>query len=129
MKRRVGTFAKVDNPGKNETFGGVVAATNPDCEVCGQNHPFELPPKLLQAALAKKLVVFAGTGISTESRQVFPDTFAKGIAAELRGSGEGLNFPELMSAYEERFGRGELHEDLTCARIGSKLGLTWQADG
>lgn len=78
------------------------------CSDCGGDHPFELPPELLKAALKKKLVIFAGAGVSTESRRVFPQTFAEEIAGELGGTVGDRTFPEVMTSYEDKFGRRQL---------------------
>ncbi len=82
--------------------------TSCDCSVCGQDHPFDLPQELLTAALGHKLVVFAGAGISTESRRAMGDTFADRVAMELGEPIGGRTFPQLMTAYEGRFGRPQL---------------------
>ncbi len=78
------------------------------CVVCGENHPFELPEELVTSALDGKLVVFAGAGVSTESRRVGRPTFAESIAVELGHKTLGSTFPQLMSEYQDRFGRAKL---------------------
>jgi hypothetical protein len=93
---------------ENSGLQSVSAPDHSVCEICGQDHPFELPPRVLKAALSRKLVLFAGAGISTESRRVFPDTFAEVIADRLETNAASLTFPHLMSAFEETFGRAEL---------------------
>lgn len=82
----------------------------PLCAHCGQNHPFEMPPTLVEAAIHGRLVIFAGAGISTESRVVGDATFADRIAAELEIDRTGMAFAALMTAYESRFGRRQLLE-------------------
>lgn len=77
------------------------------CAVCGENHPFDMPPELVSAALSGDLVIFAGAGISTESRRTYGGTFADRIAREL-GLDEAPSFPELMTAYEQAHGRAQL---------------------
>jgi SIR2-like domain len=98
-------------PGKN---GTVRSRPDPDdgqvpgCADCGENHPFELPPALLDAAFSGRLVVFAGAGISTESPLKLGDTLFMRIAGELGDDAATLTFPQLMSAYERKFGRPQL---------------------
>lgn len=95
---------------------GVVAVSGPGhshtdvvCSVCGEDHPFEMPKELLDAALSRQLVVFAGAGISTESSRAVGDTFAGRILMELDDPKlGGLRFPALMSEYQQRFGRRQL---------------------
>jgi hypothetical protein len=55
-----------------------------------------------------KLVIFAGAGISTESRSVGSSTFAEHTAEELGLTAMPSTFPELMTAYQDRFGRARL---------------------
>jgi len=83
---------------------------NVACAICGDNHPFDMPPELLKAALSNDLVIFAGAGVSTESRRVFPDTLAERTAAELGRAPKGgdASFPQLMSEYESKSGRTQL---------------------
>lgn len=93
-------------------------STETKCEICGENHPFEFPNGLVATALRGDLVVFAGAGVSTEARRVYPNTFAESIAHELalKRNERALPFPEIMSRYEERFGRRQLLQ-----RIRSRL--------
>lgn len=97
-----------------DTIGRALSRTPDDgerveaCAHCGQNHPFEMPEEILSAAAEGKLVLFAGAGVSTESRQVDRNTFVERIAAELRYEPGPLNFPEVMSDYERQFGRPQL---------------------
>jgi NAD-dependent SIR2 family protein deacetylase len=80
----------------------------PGCSQCGENHPFELPSELLDAALSGKLVVFAGAGISTEATAQVGSTLFTEIAAELGVEAQSRTFPQLMSAYEKKFGRPQV---------------------
>jgi hypothetical protein len=77
------------------------------CAVCGNNHAFEMPGALLEAAMSGRLIVFAGAGVSTESSLVGA-TFYQRIAGELGIADPSLPFPSLMSAYVERHGRNQL---------------------
>jgi NAD-dependent SIR2 family protein deacetylase len=79
------------------------------CAMCGEDHPFDMPPELLKAALEGRLVIFAGAGISTESRRAVGDTFASRVVQELDDPDTAkLTFPSLMSEFERRFGRRHL---------------------
>jgi len=66
-----------------------------------------MPEEIMDAALAGELLIFAGAGISTESRRAYGGTFAERIAGEL-GLKEMPSFPALMSAYEATHGRRQL---------------------
>lgn len=71
------------------------------CEDCQKRIPFEMPSEILDACKKGKLVVFAGAGISTEGRGVFPFSFYDEIKNELDVS-ENLDFPSLMSRYVKK---------------------------
>lgn len=75
------------------------------CSVCGLDLPFELPDDLLEAAINGKVVIFAGAGVSTESRRVYRSTLAEDAAREAGVDAAALTFPAIMSVYEDRFGR------------------------
>lgn len=85
------------------------------CAICGNDNPFTLPDQLLEAATSEKLIVFAGAGISTESRTVFPDTFAE-VIADRAGiddtAAADLSFPQIMDAFCERHSRSELVQEI-----------------
>ena len=49
--------------------------------------------------LAGKVTIFAGAGISTESRSVLKHTFYESIAEELKVAPSSFTFPELMEKY------------------------------
>ncbi len=74
-------------------------AKNCDCVYCKNNNEFSLSNELLDALLTGRVAVFAGAGISTESRTVLPDTFYDLIADQLGLTGTSLSFPELMETY------------------------------
>lgn len=78
--------------------------------MCGSHVPFDFPESLLEAFQARKVVVFAGAGISTESRKVYPHTLhdealdeAGTIARDV-----DLSFPAAMSAVVARRGKPRL---------------------
>ena len=52
------------------------------CAICRNNKDFIFPKQLLEEVKKRNVVIFAGAGISTESRTVFPSTFYENIAAE-----------------------------------------------
>ncbi|MCM3612986.1 SIR2 family protein [Microbacterium enclense] len=54
------------------------------------------------------MVLFAGAGISTENPGLFPETFYEEIEARIRDVPSGHPFPEVMQAFEDRFGRADL---------------------
>jgi hypothetical protein len=78
------------------------------CMECGERHPFDMPADLLADALAGRLVILAGAGVSTETRLLLGHTFADTCRNELGDSAGDLDFPNLMTAYEARFGRAQL---------------------
>lgn len=79
-----------------------------ECVYCGQDYDFEVPRALIQALREKRLVIFAGAGISTETSRVFPSTFYDEIKADLPDDLIVDDFPAVMSAYEEAHGRLQL---------------------
>lgn len=75
-----------------------------NCEICKNNIPFDMPDEIKEATIDNNLVLFAGSGISTESKSVNPLTFYEDIALELDQDPREINltFPELMSKYCEK---------------------------
>lgn len=72
----------------------------PGCEKCKLKKPFELPPEIVNACYRGNLVVFAGAGVSTESRTVFPSTFYQWIKNELElPANKRISFSKLMTLY------------------------------
>lgn len=69
-----------------------------------------MPDGVVEACHTRKLVIFAGAGISTESKMVVPRPLYLEMLLELEGANlkEVKPFPAVMSAYEERNGRPEL---------------------
>ncbi|MBN2286330.1 MAG: SIR2 family protein [Tissierellales bacterium] len=70
-----------------------------DCVVCKHHHEFESLPDLLNDFESGKVTIFAGSGISTESRNVLRHTFYDEVADELHLEDCTLSFPELMEEY------------------------------
>lgn len=79
------------------------------CLECGLNYAFDLPTELIDAARHHKLVIFAGAGVSTETRRVFPRTIYENATMDLGlDPSDGLSFPDVMQAFQDKFGRTEL---------------------
>lgn len=71
-----------------------------NCFICQDKQPFELPEDLYQSFLNCLVVIFAGAGISTENRAVFPYTLYEDVCEELNVlPTEHIAFPDLMSRY------------------------------
>ncbi len=69
---------------------------NCDCVFCKQNHRFEMPSDLINELIKGNVVVFAGAGISTESKRVLHHTLYEDVASELNEDKSTLSFPDLM---------------------------------
>lgn len=80
------------------------------CVICNDEHPFELPDEIITAIRKNGLVIFAGSGISTESSKVMPISFYKDVKGELGIPKEtDVPFSDLMGIYcEKRNGRRDL---------------------
>ena len=73
---------------------------NCNCEMCKYNYKFEMPHEIIEALENGNLVIFAGAGVSTESKNVFGMTLYKEVLSELGIPEENrLSFPDLMSLY------------------------------
>jgi len=73
--------------------------TSCDCEICKNNHSFKLSSELLEDFQHGKICIFAGAGISTESKEVLNHTFYDEIASQLGYEDCSSPFPELMEEY------------------------------
>lgn len=51
-----------------------------ECEICKRNTAFAFPQQLLEAVRARNVVIFAGAGVSTEDKLVFPYTLYEEIS-------------------------------------------------
>jgi hypothetical protein len=80
------------------------------CEICGQDHAFLMPPRLLEDVIGGKTVLFAGAGISTETRYAYPSSFYEVIRAQLPDpdAHREAPFPEVMTQFCISRSRGEL---------------------
>ncbi len=72
---------------------------NCDCHFCKHSHEFELIPELLSDFLEGRVVLFAGAGISTESKAVLNVTLYDQLAAELSEKPGDLLFPDLVEKF------------------------------
>ncbi len=70
-----------------------------DCVICKNNHEFEIGDELMGELLGGNVTVFAGAGISTETRNVLKSTFYESVAAEIGKGNPFPAFPELMEEY------------------------------
>ncbi|HYL45394.1 MAG TPA: hypothetical protein VEU52_00060 [Candidatus Limnocylindrales bacterium] len=70
-----------------------------ECDVCKYNFEFALSDELLGDFLNGDVTIFAGAGISTESRKVLKATLRETVADELELDPSSLTFPELLDKY------------------------------
>lgn len=70
-----------------------------DCVLCKNNHEFEIGDELMSELLGGNVTVFAGAGISTETKNVLKTTFYESVAAEIDKDDPYPTFPELMEEY------------------------------
>jgi hypothetical protein len=102
----------VQSKKKTCTVKGPLTHDKSTCVICRDEHEFDLPDHLLTQLTNGNIVIFAGAGVSTESRTVFPWTFYEEIRGALGVAQEDRpTFPKLMSLYCQRpDGRRELLE-------------------
>lgn len=73
------------------------------CVFCRSFRDFELPDHLLDQLSKGNVVIFAGAGVSTEDRTVFPWTLYEEIYSEIKlKDSDRPSFPALMSKYCQR---------------------------
>lgn len=84
------------------------------CVHCGNNLPFDLPHEIIDAAKNGNLVVFAGAGISTETKKIFKATLYEDVLLDLDlPTNTNCDFPALMSLYcKQKNGRKLLLEKI-----------------
>ena len=76
---------------------------NPNCSDCAINIPFEFPKEIVENI--HDVVLFVGSGVSTESHRVWPTTFYGDICEEIGvGKHKNLPFSEVMSRYVAKTG-------------------------
>lgn len=68
------------------------------CQICSFSKEFDIPSELIEDIINRKVVLFCGAGISTESKLVLKTSFYQSIREEL-GIKEDISFSELMSRY------------------------------
>ncbi|MCE4027252.1 SIR2 family protein [Microbacterium sp. Au-Mic1] len=81
-----------------------------ECKWCALDLDFDLPQDLVEAYTAGKLVIFAGAGISTEVPTVLSETLFE--RARKRAGSDADTFPEVMQAFQEKFGRAALVKEI-----------------
>lgn len=71
------------------------------CVLCKNNKPFTMPKQIIDAVCNGNLVIFAGAGVSTESKPTFPFTLYEEVMLELGIKKDTcqLSFPDLMSEF------------------------------
>lgn len=70
------------------------------CAICKDNHEFIFPLEIMDAATNGNLVIFAGAGISTESKKVFIETLYSELKYDLNVPKEKeIEFPDLVSQF------------------------------
>src|SRR6185312_15027999 len=77
------------------------------CSECGADFDVTIPDRLVEDCHAGKLVLFVGSGASTESHNVMPSTFYDVVSSYVPDSA-GLDFPDLMTKYVELNSRSDL---------------------
>jgi hypothetical protein len=85
------------------------------CDICKDYHDFVFPNDLFEAIVNHEVVVFAGAGISTEGRNIFPSTLYQDILEEIEPPNDNLpSFSQVMSEFcKNKGGRRELIERIT----------------
>lgn len=72
---------------------------NCSCQFCKYRNEFNLPDNFIEDLVKGNIVLFAGAGISTENKNVFPRTFYEEISMELEST---KKFPDLMEEFCSR---------------------------
>ncbi|WP_223586985.1 SIR2 family protein [Microbacterium sp. OVT16B] len=80
------------------------------CKWCALDLDFDLPQEVVEAYLRGNLAIFAGAGISTEVPTVLSETLFE--RARLRTGSTAETFPEVMQAFQEKFGRAALVKEI-----------------
>jgi NAD-dependent SIR2 family protein deacetylase len=76
-----------------------IARPECQCELCKNEKDIHIPADLVAELLEGNVTVFAGAGISTESRTVLKQTFYEEILSEVGPKGSGMSFPDLMEQF------------------------------
>lgn len=78
------------------------------CDECGDDVDAPLPDRLIEDTHAGKVLLFVGSGASTEAHNVIGHTFYEEIRSQVGDGDDELAFPDLMSAFVGRFSRAAL---------------------
>ena len=70
-----------------------------DCAICKNYKEFEMPSDIMEASKKGKLALFCGAGISTENKNVLPESFYMTIQNELDNTDTSMSFSETMQKY------------------------------
>jgi NAD-dependent SIR2 family protein deacetylase len=81
------------------THAGSANCGDPKCQRCKLKRPFDLPSEVVEACNRGRLVIFAGAGVSTESKSVYRSRFYAAIKEELGIKNDNVSFSKLMSLY------------------------------
>jgi len=75
--------------------------SNCKCYLCKNNWDFDFPKEIIDYIISRKIVLFAGAGISTENKSVRPFTFYDEVNLEFDENDipENLEFPDLMEKF------------------------------
>lgn len=82
-----------------------------ECDICKNHIDFNMPEEIVDAVLNRKLVLFCGSGISTESKLVYPYTIYMEVLKEIEKEldkeiDSSTSFSSLMSLYVDTFANG-----------------------
>jgi hypothetical protein len=78
------------------------------CSECGEDTDVPMPGRLVEDVHASKVLLFVGSGASTEAHNVLGTTFYDETRARLKLKKDDLPFPDLMSAFVSRYSRADL---------------------
>lgn len=78
------------------------------CDECSADLPVQIPERLVQDCVKGRLLLFVGSGASTESHNVMPRTFYDRISDGITNPPTDAPFPDLMEAYVDEHSRPDL---------------------
>jgi NAD-dependent SIR2 family protein deacetylase len=89
--------------------------SNEYCDICKNYHDFDFPEDLFEEFVKRDVVVFAGAGISTENKNIFPLTLYESILLENNNlNDKNLSFSRAMSEFcKNKGGRRDLIERIS----------------
>jgi SIR2-like domain len=99
----------------DKTMKATQYSSNEYCDICKNYHDFEFPEDLFSSITNHDAVIFAGAGISTENRNIFPLTLYENILLENNNiDDKNLSFSMVMSEFcKNKGGRRDLIERIT----------------